>query len=61
MNKTKVTSIQLNLNEVEALMSALQIVDVRNEKLMQRSQNVSLPALYNKLVSVANHIYESNS
>jgi hypothetical protein len=35
----------------------LQLVDVRNEKLIQRHQNVSLPALYNKLVSAANDIY----
>jgi hypothetical protein len=38
-------------------MSALQSVDVRNEKLIQRHQNVSLSALYNKLVSAANDIY----
>ena len=47
----------LTFDEIAALIGALQIVDVRNEKLIQQHQNVSLPALYNKLVSAANNIY----
>ena len=47
----------LTFDEIDALIGALQLVDVRNEKLIQQHQNVSLPALYNKLVSAANNIY----
>jgi hypothetical protein len=50
-------SLGLTFDEITALMTALQIVNVRNEKLIQQHQNVSLPALYNKLVSAANNIY----
>jgi len=50
-------SLELTFNEITALISTLQLVDVRNEKLIQQHQNVSLPALYNKLVSAANNIY----
>jgi hypothetical protein len=50
-------SLGLTFDEIAALISALQLVDVRNEKLIQQHQNVSLPALYNKLVSAANNIY----
>jgi hypothetical protein len=50
-------SLGLTFDEIAALISALQIVDVRNEKLIQQNQKVSLPALYNKLVSAANNIY----
>jgi hypothetical protein len=53
----KYFNLELTFDEITALMSALQSVDVRNEKLIQRHQNVSLPALYNKLVSAANDIY----
>jgi hypothetical protein len=51
------TILGLTFDEIAALIGALQIVDVRNEKLIQQHQNVSLPALYNKLVSAANDIY----
>jgi hypothetical protein len=51
------TILGLTFDEIAALIGALQIVDVRNEKLIQQHQNVSLPALYNKLVSAANNIY----
>ena len=51
------TILGLTFDEIDALIGALQIVDVRNEKLIQQHQNVSLPALYNKLVSAANNIY----
>jgi hypothetical protein len=51
------TILGLTFDEIVALIGALQIVDVRNEKLIQQHQNVSLPALYNKLVSAANDIY----
>jgi hypothetical protein len=51
------TILGLTFDEIVALIGALQIVDVRNEKLIQQHQNVSLPALYNKLVSAANNIY----
>jgi hypothetical protein len=50
-------NLELTFEEIAALISALQIVDVRNEKLIQQNQKVSLPALYNKLVSAANNIY----
>jgi hypothetical protein len=50
-------SLGLTFDEIAALIGALQLVDVRNEKLIQQHQNVSLPALYNKLVSAANNIY----
>ena len=50
-------SLELTFDEITALISTLQLVDVRNEKLIQQHQNVSLPALYNKLVSAANNIY----
>jgi hypothetical protein len=53
----KYFNLELTFDEITALMSALQSVDVRNEKLIQRHQNVSLPGLYNKLVSAANDIY----
>jgi hypothetical protein len=51
------TILGLTFDEIDALIGALQLVDVRNEKLIQQHQNVSLPALYNKLVSAANNIY----
>jgi hypothetical protein len=50
-------SLGLTFDEIAALIGALQLVDIRNEKLIQQHQNVSLPALYNKLVSAANNIY----
>ena len=53
----KYFNLGLTFDEIDALIGALQLVDVRNEKLIQRHQNVSLPALYNKLVSAANDIY----
>lgn len=51
------TILGLTFDEIAALIGALQLVDVKNEKLIQQHQNVSLPALYNKLVSAANDIY----
>ena len=41
--------IKLNLDEMEALKSALQLLSKKEQKLMESSGKVSLNRLYNKL------------
>ena len=43
--------IKLNLDEMEALKSALQLLSKKEQKLMESSGKVSLSGLYNKLHS----------
>jgi nicotinate-nucleotide pyrophosphorylase len=43
--------VKLNLDEMEALKSALQLLSKKEQKLMESSGKVSLNRLYNKLQS----------
>jgi nicotinate-nucleotide pyrophosphorylase len=43
--------MRLNLDEMEALKTALQLLSKKEQKLMESSGKVSLSALYNKLQS----------
>ena len=43
--------VRLNLDEMEALKSALQLLSKKEQKLMESSGKVSLNRLYNKLQS----------
>jgi hypothetical protein len=47
-------NVNLNTSEIEVLLSALQLID---ENLIHQN-DVSLPALYNKLYSVAEQLQE---
>ena len=53
LSKRKMTEdfIKLNLDEMEALKSALQLLSKKEQKLMESSGKVSLSGLYNKLQS----------
>jgi hypothetical protein len=46
------TDVKLNLDELEAIKSALQLPSKKEQKLMESSGKVSLSGLYNKLHSV---------
>jgi nicotinate-nucleotide pyrophosphorylase len=48
--------VKLNLDELDALKSALQLLSRKEQKLMESSGKVSLSALYNKLQSTVEHI-----
>jgi hypothetical protein len=52
------TEVALNLNELEVLMSALQLLDKEGEALFHGNPSVSLSALYNKLYSVSVELQE---
>jgi len=43
--------VRLNLDELDALKSALQLLSKKEQKLMESSGKVSLNRLYNKLQS----------
>jgi len=48
--------VRLNLDELDALKSALQLLSKKEQKLMESSGKVSLNGLYNKLHSVVENI-----
>lgn len=48
--------VRLNVNEMEALKSALQLLSRNEQKRMETSSQVSLNALYNKLQSTIEDI-----
>jgi nicotinate-nucleotide pyrophosphorylase len=48
--------VRLNVNELEALKSALQLLSKKEQKLMESSGEVSLNRLYNKLQSAIDDI-----
>lgn len=48
--------VRMNLDELEALKTALQLLSKKEQKLMESSGKVSLSALYNKLQSTVEHI-----
>lgn len=48
--------IKLNLDELDALKSALQLLSKKEQKLMESSGKVSLSGLYNKLQSTIEQI-----
>ena len=45
------TTVNLNVHEIGVLLSALQLLDISDEKLIAREYG-SVPALYNKLYSL---------
>ncbi len=48
--------VRLNLDELEALKGALQLLSKKEQKLMESSGKVSMNTLYNKLQSAVEHI-----
>jgi nicotinate-nucleotide pyrophosphorylase len=48
--------VRLNLDELEALKSSLQLLSKKEQKLMESSGKVSMNALYNKLQSAVDDI-----
>lgn len=48
--------VRLNLDELEALKSALQLLSKKEQKLMESNGKVSLNGLYNKLQSCVKDI-----
>jgi nicotinate-nucleotide pyrophosphorylase len=48
--------VRLNLDELEALKSALQLLSKKEQKLMESSGKVSFNRLYNKLQSAVDDI-----
>jgi len=48
--------VYLNLDELDALKSALQLLSKKEQKLMESGGKVSLSALYNKLQSTVEDI-----
>lgn len=48
--------VRLNLDELDALKSVLQLLSPQDEKRIERSSKVSLSALYNKFQSTIEHI-----
>lgn len=53
--------VRLNLDELDALKSALQLLSKKEQKIMEGSGKVSLSALYNKLQSTVEYIERENS
>jgi nicotinate-nucleotide pyrophosphorylase len=47
--------VRLNVDELDALKTALQLLSKKEQKLMESSGKVSLSALYNKLQSTVEH------
>ncbi len=45
------TQVNLNVHEVGILLSALQLLDIREEKIIARDYG-SVPAMYNKLYTL---------
>ena len=48
--------VKLNLDELDALKSALQLLSKKEQKLMESGGKVSLSGLYNKLHSTVEQI-----
>ena len=48
--------VRLNLDELDALKSALQLLSRKEQKLMESSGKISLNRLYNKLQSAVDDI-----
>jgi len=48
--------VRLNLDELDALKSALQLLSKTEQNLVEASKKVSLNSLYNKLQSTVEHI-----
>lgn len=48
--------VRLNLDELDALKSALQFLSTTQQRNIERTTNVSLNALYNKLQSTVEEI-----
>lgn len=48
--------VRLNLDELEALKGALQLLSRKEQKIMETNSKLSLSALYNKLHSTVDHI-----
>jgi len=53
--------VKLNLDELDALKSALQLLSKKEQKIMEGNGKVSLSALYNKLQSTVEYIERENS
>jgi hypothetical protein len=51
--------VKLNLNELKVLMSSLQLLNRKDEMLVENVEQISLPALYNKLVSTVEELNRS--
>lgn len=45
--------VRLNKDEIDVLLDSLQLIDIRQEQLIQDRTKVSIPALYNKLYSAS--------
>ena len=48
--------VKLNLDELDALKSALQFLSTTQQRNIEKTSNVSLSALYNKLQSTVENI-----
>lgn len=48
--------VRLNLDELDALKSALQLLSKKEQKIMETNGKVSLSSLYNKLQSTVEEI-----
>jgi len=48
--------VRLNLDELEALKTALQLLSKKEQKIMESSGKVKLNSLYNKLQETVEHI-----
>jgi predicted DNA-binding protein (UPF0251 family) len=48
--------VRLNLDELDALKSALQFLSTTQQRNIEKTSNVSLSALYNKLQSTVEEI-----
>jgi|694.fasta_scaffold35013_9 hypothetical protein len=51
--------VRLNVNELKVLLSSLQLLNRKDEKLVETVEQVSLPSLYNKLVSTVEELERS--
>lgn len=51
--------VRLNINELKVLMSSLQLLSRKDERLVETVDQVSLPSLYNKLVSTVEELERS--
>ena len=51
--------VRLNINELKVLMSSLQLLSRKDERLVETVDQVSLPSLYNKLVYTVEELERS--
>jgi hypothetical protein len=51
--------VRLNVNELKVLMSSLQLLSRKDERLVETVDQVSLPSLYNKLASTVEELERS--